>query len=1374
MFKFNPSRNTLEIKKNDLPDIEVKSIDHKASLADFCKYDVPKIIREEFLPLVNKCMPAGVRYELVGVACNPRPVGEVKIPYVTQSPPEPLRDSEFVKAISVKAKFKLVATSESEIPQVEGFDIYEDLNNSYTEYVEIMQLPFIKDDNTICVDGKVGEKFKYREYSFIQELQLASSVSMMNDGTLAIKCDSGQTMTISSTSSKKLKVKFKKKEKAVPLGIVTGEFAAALGYTENELADIYSQITFYDNVRSFCRETELKHGLGAKRMSITPDEVLTLLESKFTGERAPFKATGVREDLNRLLSLRRAVGLRLSRPIVGKDRIIATKGEIVTDAIVDECMRNGVHVFYVENETPFNGYAADMILIRKVPAGVKNNAHISHIVTPSDKDAYYTTQTIDSPFMVDKDTFIDTQLWTLLKECGVESMSVKSSKTSKTSFVYYFETEVMDNRQVLGKFIGQADKEWMYHDPVTNQYVDNDENFTLYDFVALHSVYPQLRAGMYPNWALDADACFRKKLTTIRETFGKAMRMAITSFYYDNHHILRQELRENNELLLNHDNKSVLWKLSDSFVRALQDKTKSLAPINRDAMLNPIAYASTYAKANIYAANAHGISSDQRKVAIGSIGIIDAYEVPQSAKMGVVNYTTMSHRQTERGCEVAYYPVDTSSGLARVCLDKLTWLTPRDEESKVIADICGFTLSSDGHIIDADLDDLILCRAPAVGKASTTFELKPLRDIEYVNADPDMTLGFASASIPFLCCNDAIRATFGISQIKEAKGCVKLEPPIVETPGLRKLALQDSPFGFVAPCDGYIQAILPKARTGGKAETMTIAYTGPDADKYNDPNFPCTSISYWKDNISDESITRKYSTLRPGDSFKKGDVLVASNFLSEDGHIQYGVNALVAYIADGYNYEDGAHISTEFANRLSSYQLRSENVYKGFNSVSISNELTDRKYYHPGDRVSYTINRRFSSDVKRHVVKEEGYFYDAPISNDGQYHSLDIRYLATVPAIEGDKIADRHGNKGVITRISPAWEMPTLANGMPVELTRNPLGVGTRMNLGQIKEARMGLAGHLLGIHIEASTFNYTEEDLDYIFEFVWTVANQGAGVACSMFPDIPEEVADAAIAREEYIQSWAGVFDKNGEGYLYYNGVQNPVKVVFGYVYICKLIQEVESKIAFRGGYASGEEYSKISDSPVKGRKAGGGQRMGSMEMAALCAYGCENYIDELYLYRCDNGVQRAKFAAQQYMPDVKVSSYSEGQRRSITQFLSLMACLGTDVSCTNNEFYDIAQLSMNPELLAYDSLSAVREKTTRLPKRPPKVVSGTVEKTEGFEYVPKKDTKKYYTASDGSKIELNGKPEDVPDFVLSIADKKQRDTIMQSVYHVDPALFD
>lgn len=593
-----------------------------------------------------------------------------------------------------------------------------------------------------------------------------------------------------------------------------------------------------------------------------------------------------------------------------------------------------------------------------------------------------------------------------------------------------------------------------------------------------------------------------------------------------------------------------------------------------------------------------------RDVHASHYGRICPIHTPEGQNIGLVGHLASYSRVNELGLIETPY--------VKVLKGKITGeIEYLDASAEAQFNIAHAGVPVDGDMIAVTEVEARVCGQPGIALRD---------DIHYIDVSPQQAISIATSLIPFLENDDANRALMGSNMQKQAVPCVKGDAPLVGT-GVETAAARDSGRLIIAESDGEIieadgRHIVFKDTHGKKKEYALTSFV-----RTND----FTSI-------------RQRTIVQPGQKIKKGDVLADSSAI-DHGRLALGQNVLVAFVSwSGANYEDAIIISerlvkddrftsihienyaidvrdTKLGPEITSAdipnvgeeklknldedgivrigaEVRSGDILVGKTSPKGETDLT------PEERLLRAIFGDKSRDVKdtsmtlphgkrgrvigvQVLERDKGDRLDAGVIKRIQVEIAQLRKVAV-----GDKLAGRHGNKGIISKILPEEDMPYLEDGRPVDIILNPLGVVSRMNLGQILETHLGLAAKTLGYYaITPSLAGATEEE-------------------------IREELRKAGYPEDGKVTLYDGR-----------SGLPFEEKVTVGYTYIMKLNHLVEDKIHMR----SIGPYSLITQQPLGGKAQFGGQRFGEMEVWALEGYGAAHMLQEMLTIKSDDVTGRA-----------------------------------------------------------------------------------------------------------------------------------------------------
>ena len=589
-----------------------------------------------------------------------------------------------------------------------------------------------------------------------------------------------------------------------------------------------------------------------------------------------------------------------------------------------------------------------------------------------------------------------------------------------------------------------------------------------------------------------------------------------------------------------------------------------------------------------------------RDVQPSHYGRICPIQTPEGPNIGLVNHLASFAKVNPYGfIETPYYKVNKGK-----ISSEIHYLNAFEEEKYNIAH-GGVPIDNNGHITSKKVEARIKGKPGLIEKDK----------IDFIDVSTEQCISVGTSLIPFLQNDDANRALMGSNMQRQSVPLVIPEAPLVGT-GMEKRVARDSGQEVIAQEDGLVSEVDARHVKAGRKnyDLKTFVRTNQYTSFHQKP------------------IVTK------GQRVKKGDILADGGAISQ-GRLALGQNVLCAFLSwQGLNFEDAIIISERLVkdNYYSSIHLEnlscdmretklgpeittcdipnvSEEKLKDLDEEGIvrvgaevgPNDILVGKISPKGEagmtaeeRLLRAIFGEKARDVKDSSLLMEhgkrGRVVDVKIFSREQGHKLEpgiIKRIEVEIAVmrkiqTGDKLAGRHGNKGVISRVVPEEEMPFLKDGTPIDIILNPLGVASRMNIGQILETHLGMAAH----------------KLDYLAE---TPAMSGATEK-----DIKEELKKAG-------------YSEDGKSVLYdgRTGLPFPEKITVGYIYIMKLIHMVEDKIHMR----SIGPYSLITQQPLGGKAQFGGQRFGEMEVWALEGYGAANILQEVLTIKSDDVLGRA-----------------------------------------------------------------------------------------------------------------------------------------------------
>lgn len=627
-------------------------------------------------------------------------------------------------------------------------------------------------------------------------------------------------------------------------------------------------------------------------------------------------------------------------------------------------------------------------------------------------------------------------------------------------------------------------------------------------------------------------------------------------------------------------------------------------------------------------------------------GRICPIETPEGPNIGLIGYFCTYAQTNKFGFIQTPYRKVVDGQVTK----EIVFLTA-DEEDEFIVAQANEPFDEEGNL----LHQKVSCRYQ-----DEVLQVAPEK-VEYMDVSPKQIVGVAASLIPFLEHDDGPRALMGANMQRQAVPLLKAEAPLVGT-GVEHRAAKDSGVCLVAEAPGVVKKVT--------AETITIEEKNGQEKVYKLSKFMRSNQG---------SCFNHKPIVKRGQEVDEGQV-IADGPAMEGGELALGRNTLIAFLPwEGYNYEDAVLISERLVKEdaftsihIEEHEAEARDTKLGPEEITrdIPNvgedalkDLDDRGIIRvgaevkPGDilvgkvtpkgetelsaeeRLLRAIFGEKAREVRDTSLKvphgESGIVVEVKVFSRENGDELKpgvnelVRvYIAKKRKISvGDKIAGRHGNKGVISRILPEEDMPFMPDGTPVELVLNPLGVPSRMNLGQVLETHLGLAAKALGIHVETPVFNGATED------------------------EIMELLERAG-------------FDRDGKTVLYDGRTGKPFdrRVAVGQMYILKLHHLVEDKIHAR----STGPYSLVTQQPLGGKAQFGGQRFGEMEVWALEGYGAAYTLQEMLTVKSDDVVGRVKT----YEAIVKGENVPEpGIPESFKVLVKEMQSIGLDARIFNEE---------------------------------------------------------------------------------------------------------
>ncbi len=589
-------------------------------------------------------------------------------------------------------------------------------------------------------------------------------------------------------------------------------------------------------------------------------------------------------------------------------------------------------------------------------------------------------------------------------------------------------------------------------------------------------------------------------------------------------------------------------------------------------------------------------------------GRVCPIETPEGPNIGLIGSLTTYARVNEFGfIETPYRKVDKEKGCVT---DEIVYMTADEEEEYVIGQ-ANVELDEEGHFLTKTVN----------ARYRGEIMVAPADRVDFVDVSPKQVFSVGTSLIPFLEHDDANRALMGANMQRQAVPLINAEAPLIGT-GIEAKAAYDSGVVVIAENDGVVERVT--------ATTIKIRTDSGSVDTYRLMKFARSNQG---------TCLNQKPIVHVNQRVKKGQV-IADGPCTDHGELALGRNVLVAFMPwEGYNYEDAILVSERLSKEdmytsihIEEYECDARDTKLGPEEITrdIPNvgeealkDLDERGIIRvgaevrPGDilvgkvtpkgeteltaeerllRAIFGEKAREVRDTSLRVPHgESGKVVDVKVFSreNGDELPPGVNQLVRVYVAqkrklsEGDKMAGRHGNKGVIARIMPEEDMPFLPDGTPIDIVLNPLGVPSRMNIGQVLEAHLGWAAHALGYNIATPVFNGAVES------------------------DIKETLKRVGLPPDGKITLYDG---RTGEPF------DNPITV--GYLYMLKLAHLVDDKIHAR----STGPYSLVTQQPLGGKAQFGGQRFGEMEVWALKAYGAAYTLQEILTVKSDDVVGRVR----------------------------------------------------------------------------------------------------------------------------------------------------
>jgi len=657
-----------------------------------------------------------------------------------------------------------------------------------------------------------------------------------------------------------------------------------------------------------------------------------------------------------------------------------------------------------------------------------------------------------------------------------------------------------------------------------------------------------------------------------------------------------------------------------------------------------------------------------RDVHYSHYGRMCPIETPEGPNIGLINSLSTYAKVNRFGfIETPYRRVNPETGKLT---DHIDYLTADEEDNYVVAQ-ANARIAEDGSFADEEVIARFRGENTAVKRDR----------IDYMDVSPKQVVSAATACIPFLENDDSNRALMGANMQRQAVPLMQPEAPIVGT-GMEYVSAKDSGAAVICKFDGIVEHVEARSIWVRRVKEIDGQEVKGDLDKYKLQKFIRSNQG---------TCYNQRPIVSVGNRVTKGEVL-ADGPSMEKAELALGRNVLVAFMTwDGYNYEDAIIMSErlvkddvytsihieEYESEARDTKLGPEEMTRDIPNVGEDalRNLDERGIIRVGaevkdgdllvgkvtpkgvteltaeERLLHAIFGEKAREVRDTSLRVPhgggGIVLDVKVFNreDGDELPPGVNQLVRVYIVQkrkihqGDKMAGRHGNKGVISRILPEEDMPFLPDGTPVDIMLNPLGVPSRMNIGQVLELHLGMAARTLGIHVATPVFDGARE------EDVWST------------------IEEAGMASDAKTILYDG---RTGEPF------DNRVSV--GIMYMIKLAHMVDDKLHAR----STGPYSLVTQQPLGGKAQFGGQRFGEMEVWALEAYGAAYTLQEILTVKSDDVVGRVKT----YEAIVKGENVPEpGVPESFKVLIKELQSLGLDVKILSSDDEEIEMRDLEDE---------------------------------------------------------------------------------------------
>lgn len=951
----------------------------------------------------------------------------------------------------------------------------------------------------------------------------------------------------------------------------------------------------------------------------------------------------VRDSLNDAVSLDRAIGEVLSRPVLQYP-----KGTFVTPAVLQDIKKNKINCIYIETLVPsptkqitggLDSYESHVQYTR-LEKGWRVRDYLKRRVP-----ALREFDTVPEDMMLEGEWIFTGQPATLEILEFLYDSGRAGVRLGINQIPHPFETEVIGNYTLRYgdlhtlsecKARGVSPMDWFYYQNNPEEKASfRREQFSSDDWIAIYSTLGYMRMRNI-NLFMDRDRDFLKKVELSDVTMKKALATAIRSHVHKYSSSIVSYMAGTGSATRN--NMDIFGELTSTLKKVLNEEGSIESP----DMTNFIAEISQATHVTNKIKEAPEV---MRQIATPYYGRICPFETPEGKQLGLVNNKAIGCHISDGNMMVPVRRVVHSNGLLKVS-DTIEELSVKEEVNLRISDILQLKPSDKKGYYE---DTRIIAKVPNPSPNGERLIFADIyaSDLDYVYAHTEGFISATTALIPFVNSDDAVRASFGSKMIKSAIYLLNPDIPHVQTFMYRTLFESSEAYLVRAKKSGTVVSV--------DMNMFTVMYDG-DKDE--------TSYSMEEFKVNKDAVVFIRYKVNPNDRFVEGQIL-ADCSASKEGIYCPGKDELVGFMASGYNYEDALHVAERTT--LDYISIGSTSIIKKKHPNSKLDSSGMFKYYKRGDVIAkLNIKTEKGEDYVEEITVNHGsgiWYSSKEVFEDNQTcHKLDLMGYNKLQV--GDKMSGLHGDKGVVSKVSLNSQMPMLANGETLRILKNPHGLPSRMNMGQIYNSHAGLIAVVLNTYINSDPYNgATPYEIRMLMCLAHDLANAPSTKACRSICSsylLPEDYVKHLEEVMPSIMKWANTFDKNGDARVWnpVTGKWFPFPITIGVPCTLKMKQEAETKIHVRAGLLE-EAYQLTSGQPTHGGSRGGGQGMGEMEFWAIAAYGASQLLYEMCNTKSDNETDRVNSELSAIKSEFHIPEKFSAPR-SLTNFMYILESFG------------------------------------------------------------------------------------------------------------------